>query len=374
MFTPISYIATKVLLQRFTSLNGYSFIRYIHKAPATLPTTMQVIHQYDSKSTKLTLDKDEPLPVLSDPDECLIRIYTSAPCLGELHWEEWFPHLFSKGRERVPGTEAAGVIVKMGGAASTFEVGDEVFFRLAPGQTGSLRQYSVARIAQMAHKPKNVSWVEAGATPLSSLTAWQGLFQHGILNPQGLFGDEEAREKNAKLSVLLTGSTGVVGSWATQLARLAGAGRIVALTSGDGADEAMKLGATVVIDYKQQSISEWVGRDTATREVDAVLDCVGGNTLASCWSAVKEGGTLLSVTGDPQSVKPDSVTKKLAEAKWYLVEGRGDQLEHIAKLLGEGKVSTKIDSAVGWVDFQAAFDKVEEKKAKGKVVIQVRED
>lgn len=342
-------------------------------ASLSLPNTMKVVHQPDPKSTRLIVE-DVPLPTLSRPDEFLIRVHATTPCPNELRWEIWFPSLFAPDRERVPCTEAAGVIAKVADSeearASQFKVGDEVFFRLEPSQTGNLRQYTLARLSQLAHKSKNVGWVEAGATPLSSLTAWQGIFQHGILDEKAVFGDPESRKKNSSLKVLITGASGVVGSWAIQFAALAGAGQIVAVASGDTADYVRQLGATEVIDYKKQSVSEWAANQPE-REVDAAFDCVGGATLSSCWSAVKEGGTLLSVTGDPQQEKPESVTKTLVEAKWFLVEPNGRQLDRISKLQGEGKCLAKVDSVVDFANFQEAFDKVENKKANGKVVITI---
>jgi NADPH:quinone reductase-like Zn-dependent oxidoreductase len=318
--------------------------------------------------------EDAPLPTISRPDEFLVRVHATTPCPNELRWEIWFPSIFAAERERVPCTEAAGVIAKIADSdearASQFKVGDEVFFRLDPSQTGNLRQYTLARLSQMAHKSKNVGWVEAGATPLSSLTAWQAIFQHGILDDKAVFGDAAARKKNGNLKVLITGASGVVGGWAVQFAALAGAGQIIALATADTADYVKKLGATEVIDYKKQSVSDWAANHPE-REVDAAFDCVGGATLTSLWSAVKEGGSLLSITGDPNGVKPESITKSLAEAKWFLVEPNGSQLESISKLQGEGKCVAKVDSVVDLANFQEAFDKVENRKANGKVVIRL---
>ncbi|OAA76752.1 Alcohol dehydrogenase superfamily, zinc-type [Akanthomyces lecanii RCEF 1005] len=345
------------------------------------PSTMKVVHQPDPKSTNLVLD-DGPLPERIHPEDCLIRVYTASPCLGELHWEEWFPSLFAPGRERVPCTEAAGVVVEAPPASAQrdeatpgkhiFKAGDHVFFRLKPEMTGNLRQYTVARTSQMARKPNNLGWVEAGATPLSALTAWQGVFDQGALDHRGLLGDADARHRNSKIRILITGAAGVVGSWAVQLAALAGAGAVVAYAGGtSSADQVKKLGATETIDYKTTKLDVWVAQNPEQRSVDAVLDCVGGPTLASCWHVVKQGGVLLSVASDPAQNRPESVTKTTSVAKWFLVEPKGSQLALIAKLMEEGKCRTKVDSAVEFEDFQTAFEKVEQKTAKGKIVIKI---
>ncbi|XWW93920.1 hypothetical protein V2A60_001859 [Cordyceps javanica] len=344
---------------------------------------MKVVHQPDPKSVNLVLE-DGPLPELVHAEDCLIRIYTASPCLGELHWEENFPSLFDPNRERVPCTEAAGVIVQAppppppqqdaaapNNQQRVFKEGDHVFFRLKPAMTGNLRQYSVARTSQLAHKPASLGWVEAGATPLSALTAWQGVFDQGILDHRAVLGDEAARQSNSRVRILVTGAAGVVGSWAVQLAALAGAGAIVAYTGGSSAEYVRRLGATEIVDYRETDLVDWAAQDPDKRAVYAVLDCVGGVTLSACWHVVKEGGFLLSVASDPAQNKPASVNKALSASKWFLVEPNGSQLALIAKLMEDGKCVTKVDSAVDLHDFQIAFDKVENKTAKGKVVIKV---
>lgn len=194
------------------------------------------------------------------------------------------------------------------------------------------------------------------------------------MSDKAIFGDDDARKTNENLSVLITGASGVVGMWAVQLAALAGTGRIVALCSGTEANNVRRLGATDVIDYKAQGVSEWVAMEpTEERQVDLVIDCVGGETLASCWAAVRCGGKLLSVSGNPMDAKPADCNKELDVAKWFLVEPKGKQLEQISKLMEDGKCGTKVDSSVSFADFQQAFDKVEERRAKGKVVIKIIE-
>jgi NADPH:quinone reductase-like Zn-dependent oxidoreductase len=361
-------------LKRF-ELVAHDFQTSARMPSFTLPTTMKIVHQLDPNSISLTME-EAPLPKPSHPEDCLIQVYTTSPCVGELHWQVWFPSIVPAGSPRVPGTEAAGVVVQIpeGGAAqaSGFKVGDRVFFRVDPEQTGHLRQYSLARLSQMAHVPSNMGWIEAGSTALSSLTAWQGVFQHGILDSRAILGDAEARKTNQKLSILITGASGVVGGWAVHLAALAGAGRIVALCDSLNTPYVKELGATEAIDYKKESVAEWVAKDQATREVDFAFDCVGGATLGTCWSAVREGGSLLSITGDPGKEKPYSSTKTLANAKWMLVAPNGKDLQSISDLIAkERKCVTKVDSVLDFADFQQAFDKVEARKANGKVVIKV---
>lgn len=336
-----------------------------------LPTTMKVVHQVDPLTDELVLD-ESPLPATTESHGYLVRVYAISPCLGELTWEARFPALFEAGRERVPGTECSGVIVSGPDSPSAaFHAGDEVFFRAQPTSTGCLREYTVVPESWIALKPKSLNWVEAAATPLSSLTAYQGLFEHGGLDRAALLGDAKAREANSKKRVLITGAGGGVGSWAVQFAAAAGVGAVVAVCGTSNVDAVKKTGATEVVNYNKQTISEWAAEDPAARECDLALDCVGKATLEGCWAAVKEGGILLSIVAGPDSLKPEGLTKTLAKSTWFLVQPVGADLQVVAKLVEEGKCAPKIDSVYEFEDFDKAFKKVEAGRTKGKVVVKV---
>lgn len=342
--------------------------QYVKMATSNLPATIRAVYQQDPKLTTLKL-LQTPIPKASGPEEHLVKIKATAPCLGELGWEVNFPSLFPPNRERVPGTEGAGIIATSP-PSSPFKPGDEVYFRLHARYPGCLREYTIVHTEELALKPKTLDWIEATATPLSTLTAWQGVFTQGILDKKGINGDADARAHNSKLRVLITGASGSVGAWAVHFAAAAGAGAVVAQCGSANIEAAKKAGATEIIDYKKQSVAEWAQED-ASREVDLVFDCVGGPTLAACWSAVKKNGVLLSVVGNPAELKPESVTKDLAKSTWFLMDCKGDDLKEIADFIDERGLKPQIDSVVEFEDFQAAYDKVEQKKAKGKVVIKV---
>ncbi|KAL6904100.1 hypothetical protein GGI43DRAFT_421576 [Trichoderma evansii] len=342
--------------------------QYIKMATSNLPASIKAVYQLDPNSTALNL-LHIPIPKPTGPADHLIKIKGTSPCLGELGWEKNFPHLFPPNRQRVPGTEGAGV-VETSPTNSPFKPGDEVYFRLPAKVPGCMREYTIVHTEELALKPKTLNWAEATATPLSTLTAWQGLFDKGILNKKGISGDADARAHNSKLRVLITGAGGSVGAWAVHFAAAAGAGAVVAQCGSANIEAAKKAGATEIIDYKKQSIAEWAQED-ASHEVDLVLDCVGGSSLADSWYAVKENGILLSIVSGPDESKPETVTKKLAKSTWYLMACKGDDLKEIADFIDERGLKPQIDSVVEFEGFQAAYDKVEQKKAKGKIVIKV---
>jgi NADPH:quinone reductase-like Zn-dependent oxidoreductase len=331
-----------------------------------------------------------PVPsVSSSPDSVLVRVAACCPCAGELSWAANFPGAVPAEKEMVPCQDLAGTIVALppgGGETTTsasttagelgsFKVGDRVFCRVSAERAGTAREYAVAKLSELAKIPDGLGWLDAAATPLSALTAWQGLFVHGGLEVGGLNGDEAARKRNGEKRVLITGAVGGVGSWAVQLAALAGAGAVVAVCGRGKADSARKLGATEVVDYTQTSVEEWTAADPAgKRQVDLVFDVVGGKTLAGCWHAVKEGGALVGVNTPPDAVRPAGLEKTVAKSLFFIVEPLGSNLTQVAELIAAGKVRPSVDSVWKLDEFEKAFERVEGGHASGKIVIKVAED
>ncbi|KAM0335173.1 hypothetical protein ACHAQA_000214 [Verticillium albo-atrum] len=338
-------------------------------APTTsLPTSMRVVHQPDAHSNKLIMIEG-PIPTPQGPSDILIKVAATSPCLGELSWVANMPDFFPADKEPVPGQDVAGTVVQAADDAG-FSPGDEVFGRISAIYPGGCREYALVKKEEMALKPKSMTWGEAAATPLSALTAWQGLFVQGILDKAAVFGDSKAKAKNGGIKVFIAGAGTSVGSWAVQFAALAGAGSVVALCSGSRRDNTIQMGATDVVDYTQVSVDAWAS-EAQDREFDLVMDCVGGASMGSLWSVAKDGGTFLSICAPPESVRPASCTKNLKKTAWYIVESLGHQLSEIAKVVEAGNARPVIDSAVSFEQFQDAFDKVESRKTKGKVIITV---
>jgi len=174
--------------------------------------------------------------------------------------------------------------------------------------------------------------------------------------------------------VMITGAAGGVGSWAVQLASLAGAGAVIAVC-GPGKEAAVReLGATEVVDYTRTSVEEWAAADLAAREVDFVFDVVGGKTLAGCWKAVREGGALVSVNTPPDMVKPAGLEKEVEKSLFFIVEPLGSNLAEVAELIRAGNVKPVVDSVWPFEQFEKAFEKLESGHTNGKIVIKVGAD
>ncbi|KAL2135539.1 hypothetical protein VTI74DRAFT_8145 [Chaetomium olivicolor] len=336
-----------------------------------LPQTMRTLLQASRTSTEV-ISATAPLPTPSHPDDVLVRVHAAAPCTGELLWAS-FGDAIPADKVLVPCQDMAGTVVTAP-ANSGFATGDRVYCRIDATRAGAARDYALPRISELAKVPANLSWVEAAATPLSALTAWQALFVKGTLDAKGIKGDVAAREKNGKIRVLVTGAGGGVGSWVVQLAALAGAQAVVAVCGRDKEEAVRKLGATEIIDYTDTSIEEWVAADPAAREVDLVIEMIGGKTLSGCWVAVKEGGTIVSIHTPPAYGRPEGLKKELSRAIWFIVEPLGSNLAEISELIEAGRVRPTVDSVWEFADFKKAFEKLDLGHAKGKIVIKVSDE
>lgn len=336
---------------------------------ASLPKTMRTVLQLDKASSKLTM-KQVPLPVPSHPSDVLVKVAATAPCLGELWWARDFPTSVPADKEPVPGQDLAGTVVSVPDG-SAFKPGDEVFARIDASRPGAAREFALARESELALRPRSLDWVHTAATPVSALTAWQCVFVQGTLEAAGVFGDEGARKRNGQKRVLITAAGGSVGGWAVQFAAAAGARTIVAVNNGAKASFVKGLGATEVVDYTKVDVDAWAADDPAGREVDLVVDCIGGPTMKNLWAALKDGGSFVSISMPPDMVKPEGYPKTPARSVFFIVEPLGSQLTDIARLIDAGGFKPLVDSVVGFERFQEAFDKVEGRKTSGKVIIKV---
>ncbi|CEJ91077.1 hypothetical protein VHEMI06815 [[Torrubiella] hemipterigena] len=336
----------------------------------SLPTTMRTVIQNSPTSSQLTLTQT-PLPTPSSPDHVLIKVIATAPCYSELTWLAQNPQFFPPDKELVPGQDVSGIVV-CSSDQSAFRPGDHVFCRLDATRPGGLRDYTIALESELAAKPASIDWVPATATPLSALTAWQALFEHGSLDSNALWGgDEAAKKANGTKRVLITAAGGSVGGFAVQLAAAAGVSAVVGVCSGGKAERVRSLGATSIIDYTSTSVLQWREKHGGADEFDLIVDCVGGDTMVGLWAAVKDGGEFISVSDFPDRLRPQDGKKALTKSKFFIVQSLGVQLAEIARLLENKTLQPLVDSVYEFDQFQEAFDKLDTRTAGGKIVIQV---
>ena len=307
------------------------------------------IHNYGGPEVLKYEDAPRPQP---GGGEVLIRV--DATSVNPIDWKvragymrDFIPHSFPL----ILGWDVSGVIEKVGSnpaAAGRFKKGDEVYSLPDHTRNGAYAEYIVVRESEVALKPNALHHVRAAAVPLAALTAWQALFDTGQLQPEQ--------------SVLIHGAAGGVGHFAVQLAKWKGA-HVVGTASAKNHEMLYKLGADELIDYTTQRFED------VTRNIDVVLDTIGGDTQERSWQVLKKGGVLVSL------VQPPSENK----AKEHGVRGirlgvrpNGQELVEIAKIVDAGKLAPVIDRILRLSEARRAHELSQSGHTRGKIVLRVK--
>src|SRR5215469_10289959 len=220
--------------------------------------------------------------------EVLVRVHAAGVIHTELGWVPTWTTRAGKPRPWpvCPGHECSGEIAALGAGVRDVGVGDLVYGLNDWYRDGASAAYCVARVADIAHQPAGVDHVHAAATPISALTAGQGLVE-----PAGLAAGQR---------VLIHGAAGGVGTCAVQLARWRGA-RVTGTASAANLDVVRRLGADEVIDYRAERFEDVV------RDVDVVFDAVGGETLERSWGVLKPAGRLITVAASGERTTDERI-------------------------------------------------------------------
>ena len=199
------------------------------------------------------VERPEPQAAIND---VVVRIHASGFVPTEMAWPStWTDRLDRDRTPSIPGHELAGVVTAVGYGTTGLSLGQRVFGLTDWTRDGTLAEYAAVEARNLAPLPGDVDFTVGASLPISGLTAWQGLFQHGHLR--------------AGQSVLAHGAAGAVGSMVTQLAREAGA---YVIGSGRAADRetALDFGAQEFIDLENDALEDVGG-------VDLVFDVIGGD-------------------------------------------------------------------------------------------------
>ncbi|WP_427929070.1 NADP-dependent oxidoreductase [Agrobacterium cavarae] len=243
------------------------------------------------------------------------------------------------------GSEVVGTIETCGAGVSQFQKGDAVF-GMVP--SGAFSQYAVINADHLVLKPKNLSVVEAAAIPLAGTTAWQALFDEAKLS--------------AGQRLLITNSSGGVGSLAIQFAKARGA-HVTAVASGRNEKFVRDLGADHFIDYTRQAFE-----DIAT-DMDVVLDTMGGEVYHRALRTLKKGGKMITVVAFPQ----DEAERYGVSAKRSFTVPNAQSLSEIARLVEAGKVTPHVDRVLAFAEVRDALAISEAGRTRGKIVLTVPE-
>jgi NADPH:quinone reductase-like Zn-dependent oxidoreductase len=239
--------------------------------------------------------------------------------------------------------------VAVGSGISEMAIGDQVFGVTNTQFLGAYAEYAVASSRMLAKKPNSLSYAEAASVPIVAVTAWQGLFDHARLE--------------AGQTVVIHGAAGNVGAYAVQLARRARL-RSIATVGPKDIQYVRSLGADKVLDYHTQRFEDEV------RDVDAVLDLVGGEPQMRSFQVLRPGGKLISAVSHPDQhrAKHHGVT-----ATFFLVEVTTERLRTIAELIERGELKTRVGAVLPLTDARDAHMMLEGRllPPKGKIILNV---
>jgi NADPH:quinone reductase-like Zn-dependent oxidoreductase len=286
------------------------------------------------------VQRPEPPAAIND---VVVEVHASGFVPTELAWPStWTDRL---GRDRtpsIPGHELAGVVTALGYGTTGLSVGQRVFGLTDWHRDGTLAQYVAVQARNLAPLPGDVDFTAGASLPISGLTAWQGLFDHGRLQ--------------AGQSVLVHGAVGSVGSMVTQLAREFGA---YVIGTGRAADrhKALDFGAQEFADLDNDALED-IG------EVHLVFDVIGGGIQQRSAGLIRAGGTLVTVVGPPEARPADGL------AIDFVVESDRAQLGEVVQRVRDGRLRTNIGTVATLDDAVAALSPTERRN--GKTIISVR--
>jgi NADPH:quinone reductase-like Zn-dependent oxidoreductase len=286
-----------------------------------------VVTDRNTGTAGMTLS-DQPAPHASEND-VIVRVHASGFTTGELTWPATWTD--RAGRDRtpsIPGHELSGVVTGLGYGTTGLTVGQRVFGFVDWTRNGSLAELVAVEARNLAPLPADIDHSVAASLPISGLTAWQGLFQHGDLR--------------TGQTVLVHGAAGGVGSLVTQLARERGA-YVIGTGRAGHRDTAVELGAHEFVDLGADRLED-VG------QVDVVFDIFGGDVGKRSAALVRPGGVLVSVA------EPAAVTPEGGRAVFFVVEPDRSQLVEIADRVRTGRLRTIIGQTVTLDEAPAAFN------------------
>ncbi|MFD8284731.1 NADP-dependent oxidoreductase [Streptomyces solisilvae] len=332
--------------------------------------TMRAIRLHEFGGPEVLRHEEVPVPE-PGPGEVLVRVHAVGINPPDWYAREGMPDVPPELKPPfdlplIPGTDVSGVVEAVAADVNGFVAGDEVvgLLRFPTALQGSAyAEYVTAPASDLARKPAAVDHIHAAGLPMSGLTAWQFLIELGHGHPSPF---QEAPHRpmalDGETTVLINGAAGGVGHLALQLAKWKGA-RVIAVASGAHEAFLRRLGADEFIDYTKDRPEE------AARDVDLVLDTVGGPGSRRFLRTLERGGSLYPVyfgEFDDEENAELGVTVTATQ-----VRSNGAQLAELGRLLDAGTVRVAVDSTFPLAEARAAHERAARGHIQGKIVLTV---
>jgi NADPH:quinone reductase-like Zn-dependent oxidoreductase len=320
--------------------------------------SMQAIVQDRYGSTEVLEARDIDRPQIGD-DEVLVRVHAASVHVGDWIVMTGVPYVMRLGtglgkpKNRVPGTDLAGMVEAVGAQVQSFRPGDSVF----GWSGGAFAEYAIAPEDHLVKKPANLTFEQAAAVGVSATTALQLLRDDGKVQP----GQK----------VIINGASGGVGTFAVQIAKAFGA-EVTGVCSTRNVELVRSIGADHVIDYTREDFR------TGAERYDLILDNVGDRSMADTRRALTPNGTLLSNGGGHAAGKLGRVLRASLASMFVRQQGRPSvktqnraDLVALKELVEAGKVMPVIGGTYPLTQTAEAIGHVATGHARGTLVIAV---
>ncbi|MBN6152429.1 NADP-dependent oxidoreductase [Xanthomonas sp. AmX2] len=298
-----------------------------------------LIRSYGGADAAQVADVAKPT---AGPGQVLVRVRAAG--VNGLDWkvrEGYVRDAFPLQLPAVLGLELAGVVEAVGPGASRFRVGDRVMGSM--GGLGAYAESVAVNEANLSRTPEGLDDVRAAAIPVAAVAAWQSLHHAGPLRP----GQR----------ILIHGAAGGLGGYAVQYAKRAAA-EVFATAATEHLDYVRSLGADHVIDYRSQRFEDFA------RDIDLVLDYVGGEVLDRSWQVLAPDGAIVGTTS------PDILARTPAGRRglWFMNKPDAALMETLAADIASGTLQSKVSEVVGFADLPLAIERNRTDSRAGKVV------
>jgi len=299
------------------------------------------IHSYGN-SGELKLE-DVPSPSIQS-NEVLVRVRAAG--VNPFDWkfrEGYFKDVFPATLPLTLGADYAGEVAEVGKDAGEFKPGEKVF----GFASGAYSEFVTVAEKDLVRMPRTVDYETAASLPTPAVTGYQLVL--------------EAVQAGKGQRILIHGAAGSVGSVAVQVARLQGA-RVFATASARDAEYLKGLGVEQALDYHTERFDEKL------RDLDSVIDLIGGETLARSYAVVKPGGIVVSTAG---ATDPAEAARRRVRSQNFVARRDASQLANLATLVDRGVIRLRVPRILPLAEVRQAHDLSQKGTAAGKIVLRV---
>lgn len=309
-------------------------------------STMKAVRIHGYGGTDVLKYEDAPRPV-PGPNEVLVRLHATTVNPFDCALRAgYLAGYFQPNFPIILGTDLAGTIEDLGPGTNAFHRGDSVYGRGGVSRDGTNAEYAVVPATDVAAMPASLDFVHAAALPHVTLTSWQALF--------------ELADLQAGQTVLIHAAAGGVGHIASQLAHWRGA-KVIG-TASKNIDFLEELPVDQMINYATTPF------ESVAKDVDVVLDLIGGDTQERSWQTLKKGGILVSTVQPPPQETADA--HGMRQAMVYANPPIGKTLTEVAALVAAGTVKPHVSGVFPLSEIARVHNMIEGKHTRGKLALQ----